>query len=417
MSEHAALPSPNHRLMSRLLAAVGNAPVQIVLWDGTRECPPGSNPAGTVVIKSPGTLFKLALDPELYFGEEFSSGRIEIKGDLLRILMEVFQSISRTRRRGFIRSAISYWLDWQQTNTLSGSRKNIHQHYDIGNDFYKLWLDEQLIYTSAYFPRPFCTLEEAQIAKMHHICRKLQLRTGDRVVEAGCGWGALALHMARHYGAAVKAFNISHEQILYARERARNEGLGHKVDFIEDDYRNISGKHDVFVSVGMLEHVGCDHYREFGAVVRRCLEDQGRGFLHFIGRHRPMRFNPWIRKRIFPGAYPPVLSQAMGILEDNNFAVQDIENLRLHYAKTLECWLERFDRASERVASMYGDEFVRMWRLYLAGSCAAFRIGSLHLFQVLFTRAQNNQSPWTRAHMYAERETRQREEEWITAMS
>lgn len=417
MSENTALSSPNHWLMSRLLTAIGNAPVQIVLWDGTRGYPPGSNSAGTVFIKSPGTLLRLAIDPELYFGEEFSGGRIEIKGDLLRILMEVFRSISRARRGGLVRSAISRWLDWRQSNTPSGSRENIHRHYDIGNDFYKLWLDEQLVYTSAYFPYPSCTLEAAQIAKMHHICRKLRLQPGDRVVEAGCGWGALALHIARHYGATVKAFNISHEQILYARERARNEGLNHRVEFVEDDYRNISGKHDVFISVGMLEHVGCDHYQEFGTIMRRCLEDKGRGFLHFIGRNRPMRFNPWIRKRIFPGAHPPVLSQAMEIFEHNDFAVQDIENLRLHYARTLECWLERFERASERIAAMYSDEFVRMWRLYLSGSIAAFRIGSLQLFQVLFTKAQNNQLPWTRAHIYSAEEPRQREEEWIAAMS
>jgi cyclopropane-fatty-acyl-phospholipid synthase len=417
MSENTAWSSPNNWLISKLLAAVGNAPIQIVLWNGIRGCPPGSNPVGTIVIKSPRTLLGLAIDPELYYGEEYSSGRIEIKGDLLKVVMEVFQSLSRARPRGFLPSALSRWLDWRQANTPSGSRENIHRHYDIGNDFYKLWLDEQLVYTSAYFPHPSCTLEEAQIAKMDHICRKLQLRPGDRAVEAGCGWGALALHMARHYGATVKAFNISHEQILYARERCRDQDLNARVEFIEDDYRNISGKHDVFVSVGMLEHVGFDHYQEFGAVVRRCLEDNGRGFLHFIGRHRPMRFNPWIRKRIFPGAYPPLLSQAMEIFEENNFAVQDIENLRLHYARTLECWLERFDRASERVAAMYGDQFVRMWRLYLTGSCAAFRIGSLHLFQVLFTKAQNNQLPWTRAHLYSDEMANQREEEWITAIS
>ena len=143
-------------------------------------------------------------------------------------------------------------------NSLAGSRNNIHRHYDLGNDFYRLWLDERMVYTCAYFPTPDATLEEAQVAKMDHVCRKVALRPGERVVEAGCGWGSLALHMARHYGVTVRAFNISHEQIAYGREQAEREGLDDRVEFIEDDYRNITGTYDCFMSVGMLEHVGAE---------------------------------------------------------------------------------------------------------------------------------------------------------------
>src|SRR5262249_44668285 len=144
--------------------------------------------------------------------------------------------------------------------------------------------DSQMVYTCGYFPDPLATLEEAQVAKMDHVCRKLQLQQGETVVEAGCGWGAFALHMARNYGVRVKAYNISHEQILFARERGREERLSDCVEFIEDDYRNISGHHDVFVSIGMLEHVGPAHYREFGNVIHRAIGDAGRGLIHFIGR-------------------------------------------------------------------------------------------------------------------------------------
>jgi cyclopropane-fatty-acyl-phospholipid synthase len=246
------------------------------------------------------------------------------------------------------------------------------------------------------------TLEDAQIAKMDHVCRKLRLQSGERVVEAGCGWGTLALHMATRYGARVRAFNISREQMEYARARARVLGASGLVEFIEDDYRNISGRYDAFVSIGMLEHVGLQNYDEFGRIIDRSLEHNGRGLLHSIGRIRPAPMNAWIEKRIFPGAYPPALCEMLALLEPHYFSVLDVENLRLHYALTLKHWLQRFEDASERVRQMYDERFTRAWRFYLAGSIAAFNTGNLQLFQVLFARSRSNDVPWTRAHLHAE---------------
>ena len=162
-----------------------------------------------------------------------------------------------------------------------------------------------MAYTCAYYPTAAATLDEAQVAKMDHVCRKLRLQSGETVVEAGCGWGTLALHMARHYGVRVRAFNISREQIAYARERAARAGLSGQVEYVEDDYRNISGRFDAFVSVGMLEHVGVENYETWAAVIRRALGGRGRGLIHSIGRNYPAPLQPWIEKRIFPGAYPP----------------------------------------------------------------------------------------------------------------
>jgi cyclopropane-fatty-acyl-phospholipid synthase len=234
-----------------------------------------------VLIRDLATLLEVLRDPEIGFGEAYSDGRVEIEGDFVQFLITVYQTMKGPRWYSRIGSK---WLEWWQENTPRRSRENIHRHYDLGNDFYKLWLDPQLVYTCAYFPDKAATLEQAQIAKMDHICRKVELRAGETVVEAGCGWGALALHMARNYGVRVKAFNISREQIEFARERASRENLNGFVEFIEDDYRNISGKFDVFVSVGMLEHVGAAHYREFGEVIHRTVGDAGRGLLHFVGR-------------------------------------------------------------------------------------------------------------------------------------
>jgi cyclopropane-fatty-acyl-phospholipid synthase len=291
---------------------------------------------------------------------------------------------------------------YDKRNNPSRSRDNVYHHYDIGNAFYRLWLDEQLLYTCAYFPEPDLILEQAQIAKMDHVCRKLRLQRGESVIEAGCGWGALALHMARRYGVQVRAFNLSREQVAFARERAAAEGLDGQVEFVEDDYRNIDGPCDAFVSVGMLEHVGPDHYSDLGGVMHRCLGERGRGLIHTIGRNRAMPMNPWIEKRIFPGAYPPSLREMMEIFEPWEFSVLDVENLRLHYARTLEHWLARFERSVDQVRAMFDERFVRTWRLYLSGSIAGFTTGQMQLFQVLFASPENNDVPSTRAHLYLE---------------
>ena len=206
--------------------------------------------------------------------------------------------------------------------------------------------------------------------------------------------------MALYYGARVTAYNISSEQIRFARERAEREGYKDRVDYVEDDYRNITGEYDVFVSVGMLEHVGLPAYPVLGKVVNDHLAENGRCLIHSIGRNRPRLMNPWIEKRIFPGAYPPSIAEMMQIFEPNGFSVLDIENLRLHYARTLEHWLYRFDRAEDKVRAMFDPVFVRAWRLYLSGSIAAFLSGNLQLFQVVFARERDNTIPWTREHVY-----------------
>jgi cyclopropane-fatty-acyl-phospholipid synthase len=391
------------RLLRRLLLSLGDPPIEFHLaWSGERIAPVAVAATERVRIADRATLRGLLTDTQIRFGDAYSTGQIEIEGDLVRLMETVFQGLNRPSARESIAARVAGWLHRPRRNSLAGSRDNIHRHYDLGNDFYSLWLGETMAYTCAYYPSADATLDQAQVAKMDHVCRKLRIAASDRVVEAGCGWGSLALHIAGRYGAKVRAFNISREQLEFARHRARAEGLEHRVEFIEEDYRNIQESAEVFVSVGMLEHVGLDHYPELGRVICRSLSSEGRGLIHSIGRNRPGLLHPWIERRIFPGAYPPSLGEMMQIFEPWGLSVLDVENLRLHYARTCRHWLERYEAVSDKVLAMFSDEsFVRTWRLYLSGSIAAFNTGSLQLFQVLFTKQENNAIPLTREYMYS----------------
>src|SRR5579862_5239836 len=393
--------SLDYWLLQRLRALLGDPPVEFAIASGARVGPGSATPVARVTFASRATLTAIVTDPWVRFGDAYSDGAVNIEGDLVRLLETIYRSGGMGGKPTSLLRRAAGALRRQQRNSLADSRDNIHHHYDIGNDFYALWLGDTMAYTCAYYPSPDVTLNQAQIAKMDHVCRKLRLQAGESVVEAGCGWGMLALHMARHYGVRVRAFNISHQQILYARERAAREGLSGRVEFVEDDYRNITGRCDAFVSVGMLEHVGLDNYGALGRIAHQCLDGRGRGLIHSIGRNRPASLQPWIEKRIFPGAYPPSLSEMSQIFEPWDLSVLDVENLRLHYAQTLRHWLALYEAAGERVRAMFDEKFMRMWRLYLAGSVAGFTTGTLQLFQVLFAPGESNDIPWTRADIYA----------------
>jgi cyclopropane-fatty-acyl-phospholipid synthase len=385
----------------QMLDGVGNPPIVLKLWDGVAVTPPVKNPVASLQYNNRSAMIKTILNPELYFGDLYSSGQATLEGDLVRFMEIIFTNLEEGGRGSRLKRFL-IWLGHRRiANSHDKAKDNIYHHYDIGNDFYKLWLDTEVMqYTCAYFADPSMTLEQAQVAKLHHVCRKLQLKPGDSVVEAGCGWGGLALFVAKHYGVNVKAYNISKEQVAHAHCVAEKAGLADKVQYVLDDYRNITGKYDAFVSVGMLEHVGKADFPTLGKVIDRCLKPGGRGLIHTIGRNRPAPMNAWIERRVFPGAYPPSLKEMMQIFEPNHLSILDVENLRLHYSRTLQHWLERYEANSDKVGSLIDEEFVRTWRLYLAGSIAAFDVGELQLFQVVFSRSANNQLPCSRAHLY-----------------
>jgi len=390
-------------LTRKMVDVVGNPPVRIYLWDNIEATLPVDKPMAILRYNNRSALLKTISNPELHWGDLYTDGEVDFEGDLAEFMAAIYTGIAG-KGKGSLLHRVVLWLGHRRiANSQDKARKNINHHYDISNEFYQLWLDKEVMqYTCAYYSNPDFSLEQAQVAKLHHVCRKLQLKPGDSVVEAGCGWGGLALFMARHYGARVRAYNISTAQVKYATEKAAREGLSNLVEYVFDDYRNITGEYDVFVSVGMLEHVGNLDYPGLGKIIQRCLKPHGRGLIHTIGRNTPGPMNAWVERRIFPGAYPPTIAEMMEIFEPGDLSVTDIENLRLHYSKTLEQWLQRFEQDRDRVELMLDKSFVRAWRLYLAGSIAAFNTGNLQLFQVVFSHARNNELPWSRAHLYIE---------------
>jgi cyclopropane-fatty-acyl-phospholipid synthase len=383
-------------LLRALLRRLGDPPVRFSLWGAALVGSEGRAPLATIALRDRGALGRLLADPEYQFGELFVAGRLAVEGDLIGALRLAFSAPRRASRGARLLDA----LRRLRPHDRGHARGSAQHHYDLGNEFYRLWLDERMVYTCAYFPSPDDELEEAQLAKLEHVCRKLALRKGDLVFEAGAGWGALALHMARYHGVQVRAWNVSREQVAFARERAEKEGLAGRVEFVEDDYRNIHGRCDAFVSVGMLEHVGAEWYHTLGSVIARVLAPEGRGLVHSIGRPRAQRLNRWTERRVFPGAHPPTLREMMEIFEPNGLAVLDVENLRRHYALTARHWLARFQAARPRIDALVGRERARTWELYLAGTVASFEAETIELFQVVFNRVGSDRFPWTRAHLY-----------------
>ncbi|MGD8886689.1 MAG: cyclopropane-fatty-acyl-phospholipid synthase family protein [Gammaproteobacteria bacterium] len=386
-------------LLEKLFDYCGRPPIGISLWNGASVS--GVDPVASIHIHSRQALLKLIAHADLYLGDLYASGSVSVEGDLVKLLETIYTGLENARPVSRIHKMAQNYLARPRKNTLEEAQSNIHQHYNLGNDFYRLWLCDNMQYTCAYYHSVDDSLEQAQIHKMDHICRKLRLQPGQTVIEAGCGWGGFARHMAQNYGVKVRSYNISEEQIRYAREAIRQHGLqDDQVEYILDDYRNAQGEYDAFVSVGMLEHVGVEYYQDLSAVINRCLKPNGSALLHFIGRNSPLPMNPWIEKRIFPGAYPPALSEVMPLFENGNFSILDIENLRLHYSRTVREWLNRYESHIQRVQQQFDDSFARAWRLYLAGSIASFNTGYLQLFQILFNKSPNNDIPLTRQSIY-----------------
>jgi len=346
----------------------------------------------------------IALDPSLAFPEAYMDGDLEIvEGDIYELLRIAYQNMGPAGVEVVWARAIEgirFGLRrLHQLNSASRSRANVHSHYDLSGELYRLFLDADMQYSCAYFERPDMTLDEAQEAKKRHIAAKLQMSPGQSVLDIGSGWGGLGLYLARHFDASVLGVTLSTEQHGAATQRAQAEHLDNQVHFELRDYRDIQERFDRIVSVGMFEHVGVNHFATFFDKAAALLKPDGVMLLHYIGRSgRPVATNAFIRKHIFPGGYIPALSEVMPAIERSGLVMTDVEVLRLHYAETLKHWRERFLANRDTARALYDERFCRMWEFYLAASEASFRWQDLVIFQIQLTR-KNDVLPITRDYI------------------
>lgn len=371
-------------------------------------------PEIAVTLHDPALPRRLCLTPEMALGEAYMDGTLTIAGDDLRGLMTlVTRNVARAQQLPLWGGIAGRLRDlkrgFDQWNPAHRAQANVAHHYDLSGALYDLFLDADKQYSCAYFRDPGMTLEEAQAAKKAHIAGKLLLEPGMRVLDIGCGWGGMALTLARDHGARVVGVTLSEEQIKLARERAKAAGLEDRVEFHLMDYRKVEGPFDRIVSVGMFEHVGVPHYREYFGKVRDLLTPDGVALIHTIGRLRPpTSTSPWITKYIFPGGYCPALSEVTAAIEKERVEQTDIEVWRHHYAMTLRHWHDRFVGRIEEAKRLYDERFCRMWRFYLIASELTFVEGHQVVFQLQLAR-RKDAVPLTRDYLYPA------EERWVAA--
>jgi cyclopropane-fatty-acyl-phospholipid synthase len=379
--------------MLRSFVRVGR--LEVIDADGQRHVFSGApGPRVTMRLTDRSLYRKLFFNPELHAGEAYMDGRLCFENSTLRDFLTLFSvnrlSLGNQPLQKVLRRISRGLKRFQQANPVGKAQRNVAHHYDLGNAFYKLFLDEGMQYSCAYFLDDSDSLEEAQRNKLRLIAAKLDLKPGLRILDIGSGWGDLALYLATMEEVDVTGVTLSTEQHALANEKAQRAGLGNRVRFELQDYRNVAGRFDRIVSVGMFEHVGVHHYGEFFVKINELIADDGLMLLHSIGHMSPPgTASPWLRKYIFPGAYSPALSEVFTAVEQASLWVTDLEFLRLHYAKTLAHWCRRFEANRARIAEMYDERFCRMWEFYLISAEMMFRTGSQLVFHMQLSRRRD----------------------------
>ena len=402
-----------------LARVIRHGQLTVLSPDGSSEsfgAPAAGYPEVTVRFTTRKGMRRIILDPRLGAAEAFMDGEMEIvQGDIME-LIGLLRANTPWDRGAKLKdkTALGEWIEAVKTrlnsiNRRRSSRANVAHHYDIGNDLYRLFLDEDMQYSCAYFYDPDISLEEAQIAKKAHIANKLQIEPGMRVLDIGCGWGGMALTLARDFGAKVTGVTLSENQLARAKMRAEEQGLSDLIDFRLQDYRLLDEPFDRIVSVGMLEHVGLPQYSVYFDKVSDLLARDGVALIHTIGRTGPpMAESKWMTRYIFPGGYVPSLSELAPAIENSGLWNLDLEVWRLHYAYTLRHWLRRFDANIEQVKKMYDARFIRMWRYYLTICFLSFELNRQAVFHFQLGH-QRDAVPITRDYLYRRQDARKRQ--------
>ncbi|HSS28777.1 MAG TPA: class I SAM-dependent methyltransferase [Usitatibacter sp.] len=395
---------PLDNALSRLKQNV-RAPVKLVLWDG-REVAFDKNPRVTVRLKDSRIASTLVRPSLLTLAEAYIDGEVEIEGDVGDAIRGA-EAISRAIPKPLFQSKGLT----NERHSRRDDREAIQHHYDVSNEFYQLWLDPRMVYSCAYFREETDSLEQAQVQKLDHICRKLRLQPGEKLLDIGCGWGALVMHAAKHYGAVATGITLSENQHRLAQERIREAGLQDRCKVLLKDYRDMPGEgvFDKVASVGMFEHVGLRNLPVYFSVVRRLLKEKGLFLNHGItssdveNRAVGLGAGEFIGRYVFPKGELPHLHREIRDMSEQDFEVHDVESLRPHYERTLGFWSSAFEQHFEEAVQASSERTARIWRIYLAGCAYAFEQGWISIYQVLATRRTKpgrTALPLTRDWMY-----------------
>ena len=394
------------RLLPKLLRkAVKAGRIDLRGPNGFQEVIGGQGPGPEVAIRvtDPAFDWKIALNPELKAAEAYMDGGLVIEEGSIHDFISLFfhnkKHFDLSASQIFWRGVARKGRRMAQHNPVARARQNAAHHYDMGNDFYRLWLDDDMQYSCGYWEDGVTNLADAQTAKKRHIAAKLNLSPGQRVLDIGCGWGGMALYLASVADVHVTGVTLAEEQLAVARKRAEALGLQDKVEFRLQDYREVPETFDRVVSVGMLEHVGAHHLTEYFLNVRNRLAPNGVALIHSITSKAPPGVTgPFIRKYIFPGGYAPSLSETFDAIEKSGLWTLDNEIWRVHYAKTLEVWRANFEAVRPQAVEMYDEKFARMWELYLSSCECVFSHGASCVFHIQLGRERDG-VPLTRDYL------------------
>ncbi|WP_073994278.1 SAM-dependent methyltransferase [Parasporobacterium paucivorans] len=374
-----------------------NSTFAVEYWDGeVRNYGKGESSDLKIIFKKPLPLTFEIADPMLSIGEAYMDDVIDFQGNFDEVMKMAMKNKDLVKGESNILKVTSKLI--KKSNIKKVQKENIHQHYDLGNDFFSLWLDDTMSYSCGYFKESTDTLKDAQINKIDHILKKLQLKPGETLLDIGSGWGWLIIRAAQMYGVKATGITISEEQYKGTLERIKSLGLEDQVEVKLLDYLDLDGrvaKYDKIVSVGMFEHVGRDNLHQYMEKVQELLEPKGLSLLHSIMGTHEDDVNSWIAKYIFPGGYVPSLRETTGLLPEYDFHLIHAETLRMHYAMTLDRWYENYRQHWGVVEEKYGRRFARMWELYLKGCASNFRVSGLDIYQLLFSKGLNNDLPLT----------------------
>ena len=365
---------------------------------------PTKNPPIKIKLLDKSLHYKLLLLPDLYFGEAYMNGSLVIEnGSLTEFLEIAMRNIGRNELNNYskiIKKIAGTYRYFTKFNLISRSKENVAHHYDISEKLYDLFLDKNRQYSCAYFKDKNDTLEDAQLNKMNHIIKKLNLKPNQKVLDIGSGWGTLAMEIAKQSKCEVLGITLSENQLEYSKKKAKELNLENQVSFKLIDYRELNEKFDRIVSVGMFEHVGRKFYNKYFKSVAKMLTEDGVALIHTIGSNMtPRDPHPWISKYIFPGGYTPSLSEVAGPIEKSGLIISDLEVLRMHYSHTLRNWKERFMGKKDEVLNMFDEKFFRMWEFYLVGCELAFKWGDQVVFQFQLSKKILS-TPNTRDYIY-----------------